>query len=196
MAGPLPALRYCTDTPSAVAVRTAIADLAPAVCCCARGATGCARSARTHANAQTHNRLAMRSLLDCGRRCSNRRFRSLKVDKHRFRGNEPQGQHTVLRAPNSRRSRRQPPRRFPARSHLCPSGGLVERNLSQSWRPNSTRPPRGRYHRPIDSPSSIWLNRTRKADLKGNRDRHRFLSTAPCHESLVTTPNLIEEVLR
>src|SRR5882762_1466958 len=64
MAGPLPAVRYCTDTPSAVAVRTAIAALAPGVCCCARGATGCATSARTNANTQTQCRLATRSLLN------------------------------------------------------------------------------------------------------------------------------------
>src|SRR6476646_2042835 len=63
MAGPLPALRYCTDTPSAVAVRTAIAALAPPVGCCARGAAGCATSARTSANTQTQC-FAMRSLLN------------------------------------------------------------------------------------------------------------------------------------
>src|SRR6267378_5888625 len=63
MAGPLPAVRYCTDTPSAVAVRTAIGVLASGVCC-ARGATGCATSARTNANTQTQCRLAMRSLLN------------------------------------------------------------------------------------------------------------------------------------
>src|SRR5258705_13096967 len=64
MAGPLPAVRYCTHPPSTVAVRTAIAALAPAVCCCARGATGCATSARTNPNTQSLCRFAMRCLLN------------------------------------------------------------------------------------------------------------------------------------